>query len=123
MKRLLLAALSLATLAHRALADDTLLPRGTFCSATASDGLWAFRYSVANVYANCAAVQAALAARTTAPISAWSRGYYNINAMNTVTVRCSGGWRAFAGIGIAPLQQGQAYGGAYWGQACLFNVN
>lgn len=99
------------------------LTRGTYCSATTTDGVWAFSWSFADVFYNCNAVGNALAVSSSAPILRWTRGYYWGDAVNAVGLSCWGGTTWYRGVGAYPLQAAYNYASYYNGRGCTFVVN
>ncbi len=109
--------------AARADTPQPPLVRGTYCSASTTDGAWAFTWSYADVFSTCNLVRNALAQRTAAPIQRWTRGYFWGDALNDVYTSCWGGNSAVRGFGAQALQGAFNYANYYNGRGCTFTIN
>ena len=119
-KGLMLAA---SLVAGGATASALPLGTGSYCSATTTDGNWAFGFNYVEPGIECAQVQQALYYRTPAPVAAYRQGYFWANAFNTVYAQCLNSSNVFSGYGITALQNAYNWANLVGGVQCLFTVN
>ena len=97
---------------------------GTYCSAKTLDGLWAVKFGLESAQHNCGVVQQSLRNLTNAEISGSTYGYYNLNAVNRVRVRCGFYYRnTITSVGGYALQNAVNTASGSGLTHCLFWVN
>lgn len=99
-------------------------PLGTYCSANAYNGQWAFTYQRGAPGNSCAIVNNILiSSGSGSGIRQWQQGYYRMSSNNVVTVDCVGFHRIFSGYGEAPLNAAFISARQLNTRFCLFHVN
>jgi hypothetical protein len=119
---------TLAVSATPSQADDTLTGDarysgfywGSYCSITATDGVWGFVFSDNYAFGSCAYVRNWLATATPAPVAQWQAGRYRLNGPNKVQARCGIFNEWFYGTGAFPLQRAYNWARFTGGRHCLF---
>lgn len=92
-----------------------------YCSATATDGIWAVSWGYGSAAYHCSHIDSYLQNATTAPVLEHRHGYFTQDNNHWVNLRCRNLYRNYYGFSDVPLRQ--AYRDAQWSYShCLFDV-
>ena len=124
MKRLVLAITVICAILAGSSAYGRSFGTGTFCSAKTADGKWGFIFGQRTVGENCLMVKQGLSQVTNTPITKMRRGYYNLNGVNAVLIRCGFQYRniikSFGGYALQNAYMTAKNSGL---SHCIFMVN